>query len=164
MTLAERIFTDRPSGKTDYNLIVDSFKRNVAGVHGGKKRWTLAERERAVFDEILILPSTECRVLSSQNSTWSIAGWVAWTPIGQDLVVIHYAFAKWPVRPLGCGEALFQLTGAEGKRLAYTFGGALAEKLCSRLQEAGRIRSYGHIPPKDFLYDMGDDHGRDATG
>lgn len=92
-----------------------------------------------------------------------MVGWIAWTPVGQNLVAVHYVYVKFNVRPMGCAEALFALTGAEGKRLCWTFGGRVAEKLSARLVEAGRIQSAGHVPAKDFLFDIGDDDGRSAS-
>lgn len=172
MTLASKLFTDRASGKDDYPLIVDSFKKSIAvafdeaykrKAESGavrRKRWAIAKRERDLLDRVLALPSTECRVLVSRENAASIAGWAAWSTLGPDLVVVHFAYAKFPVRPLGCGDVLFQMTGAAGKRLAWTFGGAVAEKLSSRLVAAGRVLSAVHLPPKDFLEDMGDDDGR----
>lgn len=44
MRVATEVYFDRASGKGDYALIVDSFKRNVADEEGdGKKRWRYAE-------------------------------------------------------------------------------------------------------------------------
>ncbi len=177
MTPAKLLFTDRASSRADYPLIVDSFKKSIAvafeeaykrKAESGavrRKRWAIAKSERELLDRILALPSTECRVLVSKENAHSIAGWAAWTPIGEDVVVVHFAYAKFPVRPLGCGEALFQMTRAEGKRLAWTFGGKVTEKICGRLVAAGRVRSATHIPPADFLADMGEQDGRrEANG
>lgn len=162
-SLADRLFIVRPSGAEDYALIVDSFKRNVAKANGTKKRWKVAEAERALLDRILWMDETECRVLAAKGNEGHIAGWVAWTPVGEEICVIHFAYVKWNYRPLRLAEDLFRLTSARGKRLVYTFASDVAEKLALRLVSAGEVMSADYLAAADFLKDMGETDDRDRA-